>query len=45
MRAFINACIAAALIAVIAAIVLNIAVQEPSSVAFTSNAVRLDKGS
>lgn len=40
MRAFVAACIAAALIAVCAVIVLN-RVQEPVGVAFTTSAVRI----
>jgi hypothetical protein len=40
MRAFIGACIAAAVIAVCAVVVLN-RVQEPVDVAFTTSAVRI----
>jgi hypothetical protein len=40
MRAFIAACIAAAVIAVIGVFALN-AIQEPVSVAFSTNAVRI----
>jgi hypothetical protein len=40
MRAFIAACLAAAVIAVIAVVVLN-RVQEPVDVAFTTSAVRI----
>jgi hypothetical protein len=40
MRAFIAACIAAAVIAVCAVVVLN-RVQEPVDVAFTTSAVRI----
>jgi hypothetical protein len=43
MRIFIDAVIAAAFIAVVAAVVLNLAVQRPVGVAFSSDAVRLDK--
>jgi hypothetical protein len=40
MRAFIVACIAAAVIAICAVVVLN-SVQEPANVAFTTSAVRI----
>jgi len=40
MKAFIVACISAAIIAIIASFVLNI-IQEPVDKAFTSSAVRL----
>jgi hypothetical protein len=40
MRAFIVACIAAAVIAICAVVVLN-SVQEPVNVAFTTSAVRI----
>jgi hypothetical protein len=40
MRSFIMACIAAAVIAAVAAMILN-AVQEPVDVAFTTEAVRI----
>jgi|307.fasta_scaffold18338_2 hypothetical protein len=43
MRMFIDAVIAAAVIAVVAALVLNLAVQRPAWVAFSTDAVRLDK--
>jgi hypothetical protein len=40
MRVFITACIAAAVIAVLAAMALN-TIQEPASVAFSTSAVRI----
>ena len=40
MRIFITACIAAAVIAVLAALALN-AIQKPADVAFATNAVRI----
>lgn len=41
MRIFLNACVAAVILAIAAALVLNVAVQEPVSVAFTTSGVRL----
>ena len=40
MKVFLGACVAAAIVAVVAAIVLNHA-QEPVDVAFTTSAVRI----
>jgi hypothetical protein len=41
MRIFLNACVAAVIIAIAAALVLNLTVQEPVSVAFSTSGVRL----
>jgi len=40
MRVFVTACIAAAVIAIVAALALN-SIQEPASVAFSTSAVRI----
>lgn len=44
MRVYVAACFAAAIIAIVAVIVLN-SFQKPASVAFSTSAVRLDRGS
>jgi hypothetical protein len=44
MRVYVGACFAAAIIAIVAVIVLN-SFQESASVAFSTSAVRLDRGS
>jgi hypothetical protein len=43
MRVYIAACFAAAIIAIAAVFILN-SFQEPASVAFSTSAVRLDRG-
>jgi hypothetical protein len=43
MRSFISACIAAGIIAVASAAILDVAVQESAATAFSTTAVRLSK--
>jgi hypothetical protein len=43
MRSFVSACIVAALIAVVAAAILDLTVQESAATAFSTSAVRLSR--
>jgi hypothetical protein len=43
MRSFLSACIAASVIAVAAAAILDVAVQESAATAFSTSGVRLSK--